>query len=237
MRYLSVCVLCLAIVTLLTPFSFCQYTNGANSNNSVFHEQILYQEYQQGIVVNTDGVVKGVLLHDVNGVGEPIAGVKLVIIGGDDFVITVETDENGEFTFEGAEVGYYSVVILDENGTLSSLDFKVTAFDPDMQTIGPNTGVNGILKLVVDENGNLRFAATRGSVMSSAASAGATLAATTTAGMGGAAGGMGGGAGGFGAMAGALGIAGLVSGITALASNNDSSISTPPVSVGAPRAR
>ena len=245
MRNLSMCISCLAIVVLTMPFSFGQPTNGVASNNTFIYEQVVYQEFQHGVVVNPDGVLQGVLVRDVNGVGEPIPGVKLTIIGGDDFVFTVETDENGEFSFEGAEVGSYSV-ILDENGVLSSLDFKVTNIEPNMQILGPNTGVNGVLKLVVDENGNLRFAATRGSLplpqpVNAAATTAAAPAAATPAAAAGAGGGLAGGAaaGGFGGMAGALGIAGLVGGITALATNNSSNTdnTSKAVSAGTPSSK
>jgi hypothetical protein len=176
----------------------------------------------------------------VNGTGVPIPGAKLTIIGGDDFVISAETDDNGEFTFEGADVGSYTVVY--DNGTnLSSMDFKVSTFDPNMKSLGPNTGVNNGLKLVVDQNGALRFAATHGSLLMPApispmtplASAVPIAPATPVGGGGLGGGGLGGGGlggGGFGALAGALGVAGLVTGVTAMASNDDSK----PVSVGAP---
>jgi len=212
----------------MMSFSFSQNVSSGTSLNSVLYEQIVYQEYQQGIVVNADGVVEGVLLRNINGVGEPIPHVKLTIIGGDDFVVTVETDENGEFSFEGADVGSYTVV-FDENATLSSLDFKVTAYHPEKQSFGPNTGMNEKLILVVDENNNLRFAATQGKTgFIPPANVAQVPAASAAGGLSAASGA----AGNFGALAGALGIGGLAAGIVALATADNGG--SKPVSTGTP---
>ncbi|MCL2117185.1 MAG: carboxypeptidase-like regulatory domain-containing protein [Planctomycetaceae bacterium] len=232
MRRFIFCVSLFVFVALLAQLSFAQNAVRDLQYGNVLYEQASYNKYQHGVVTNSAGAVDGVLLLDVNGVGEPIPGTKITFTGGDDFIITVETDENGLFTFDPAEVGSYSAIV-EYKGKLYSLDFKVTAYEPSIPALAPDTGVANDLKLVVVEDIVLRFAANRGTVVPPGAVPGPVAAGAG----GAAAGGFGAaaGAGNFGMLGAALGAAGLATGIAALASDNDKPVR--PVSVGTPSAR
>ena len=230
MRHLSLRISCLFVFAIgmscsqmtCSQLSFAQSGSGI-APDIVNYRNVNYQQYQQGIVVASTNTVQGVLLSDDQGFGKPIPGMKLTIFGGDGFVATIVTNENGEFLFDNAQVGTYTVVM--ENGAeMSSLNFRVTAYDPNTASLGPNTGVNNRLVLVTDGNGVLRFAATRGS-LAAAAPAYAGVAAA------------GGGMGGAMPVAGLLGIAGLASGIAALATSDNDDHRSIPVSQGAPSSR
>ena len=207
-------------------------TPPAQQPGTVRYADINYQKYQQGIVVDSTKTVHGILLRDDHGIGKPIAGMELTILGGNDFVAEVVTDKNGAFVLKDAQPGSYTVY-MDNDGVFGSLDFKVTASDPAVSatgtttsSLGPNTGVNNWLVLVVEENGMLRFAATRGSTsVLAASSAGAAAAGAVGGGMGGAMSG-----------AGLLGAAGLAGGIAALATSGGGGHKMP-VSPGAPGSR
>ena len=202
------------------PLSFAQSGSGTASG-IVRYRDVNYRQYQQGIVVDSTKTVHGILLRDDKGLGKPIPGMKLTLLGGDDFVAEVVTNEIGEFLFDNAQVGAYTVVM--ENAVaISSLNFKITAFVPDAASLGPNTGVNNRLILVADGKGILRFAATHESLSAVPAS----TAAAGGASMGGAMSG-----------AGLLGIAGLAGGIAALATSDNGDHRRIPVSPGAPSSR
>ena len=241
MRRLTICALLFIFVALLAQLSFAQDAIRDTSHASVMYEQVSYNKYQHGVVTNSSGVVDGVLLLDVNGVGVPIPGMKITIAGGDDFIVTLESDENGQFIFDPAEVGTYSAIV-DYNGRLYSLDFKVTAYDPSLSAIAPDTGIAYDLKLVIIEDVVMRFAANRGTEV---LATGVATPSPAAAACGAAAGGCGvASAGNFGMFAGALGAAGLATGIAALASSKDNHRDNnyhdswpTPVSVGAPRSR
>ena len=229
MRCFSLCASFFVIVIILVQFSFAQNTQ--NVDYHVLYDQINYTDYQYGIVVDGTGSIPGVLLRNVNGIGIPVPGQKLTIVGGGDFIFPVETDENGEFLFDPAEVGSYSV-ILDNGDIISSLDFKVTAYQPTAVSLQADTGVTSSrIILVIEENSYLRFAATDGSAALVAPVAplapAAPLGGATSAGM------MAGSAGNFGMLAGALGAAGLATGIAAIATTNNNDTEPKPVSVGA----
>ena len=223
MRYFKFCVPCFAILALISQISFAQTA----AIDKVTMDGTSYNLYNRGVVVGTDGVVQG-LLVDVNGL--PIPNMTLTIVGSDGFMVTVETDENGNFFFEDAEVGSYTVV-LEDGGTLTSLDFRVSAVEPNPSTLAPSTGVNNKLILAVNENGLLKFAANRGK-LAPVTSAAATQAAAAPAGAGGAAGAAGGAFGNAGLLAAGLGAAGLAAGVAALSDNKST-----PVSVGAPASK
>ena len=235
MRCFKICVSLFAVSLLMVQLSFAQFTNRVAPVNEVLYEQIGYHEYQQGIVTNTNGIVPGVLLRDVNGYGEPIPGMKLTIVGGDDFVVNMVTDENGKFEFDQAEVGSYSAIV-EYNGKLISLNFKVTAYATEVSSLGPDTGVsNNILRLVVINDGvELRFAATRGNALDVPSAVTTAENAACCCGAGGATSAGFGGAGGLGWLGGALGAAGLAAGIAAIADSNSSST---PASVATPVSR
>ena len=209
MRCFSFCATFFALVTVLTQLTLAQ-------NPSVQYEQIRYNEYQYGVVVDATGAIPGILLRDVNGVGVPVSGQKLTIVGSGDFIFPVETDENGEFLFDPADVGSYSVIV-DNSDFIGSLDFKVTAFNPTVSALQADTGISqSRLILVIDENNFLRFAATNGTaaVVPPVVDPLATVPVGEAAAVGGA---MAGGAGDLGMLGGALGVAGLATGIAALA--------------------
>lgn len=242
MRNFTLCTVLFAIVLVLTQFAYAQSADYTEFN--VVYEQIQYHDYHYGVVVDSTGSVPGVLLRDVNGVGIPMPGEKLIFVGGDDFGVVVETDENGQFKFDQAEVGTYTV-IYENDDILSSLDVKVTAYAPDVSSLYPDTGIsNSRMILVLEENNMLRFAATNGTSILPLAPVGA--AATPVSGQvatgvaGAAGGGILGGGGQFGMLAGALGVAGLVTGAVALGNNNNNRQGDngfipppPPASVGA----
>jgi len=240
MRRLFLCVSLIFVFAILgSQLALAQNGGGGASqlagapSGGVRYSDVNYQTYQQGVVVSSSNTIRGVLLGDAQGSGTPISGKKLTILGGDEFVAEVVTNQNGAFVFENAYAGSYTILM--DNGTaVSSVDFKVTGNEPNVASLAPNTGVNNWLVLTVDENGMLRFAATRGSLPMPLATTPAGTAATA-AGGGMAAGGMAGG--GMGGFAGALGIAGLAGGIAALATSDNGGGSGKPVSTGAPVAR
>jgi len=215
MRCFKWCTSLFAVLALLTQISFAQNPSLGVANN--------LKLYEQGVVVNQDGIIEGQLV----GIdGSPLTGIDLTIVGGDGFEVVIETDENGDFVLEGAEAGSYTAIV-DINGKLSGLDFKVTASEPNISTLKASTGVNTRLQLVLVENDNLRFAAPRGNkpLADSASATAATDPCCPAPGMAG--------GGNFG---GILGAAGLAAGIAALASGHGYGWMKPcpkPVTVGA----
>ena len=241
MRCFSFCVSLCTVVFLLTQFSFAQ-----NVIESTYNQN--YKLFTQGIVVidNADDIVHGVLIN-TDGVAVP--ATKFVILGGDEFVFNVDADSEGNFVFDQADVGSYTVVV-EYNDKTFNLDFKVTAFEQNTPILAntmpescsscgdvePNnlsfvngTGVNDSMILVLDEETRLCFAAQQGRACAEQSCCKTCKPVSNCCNTGTSACCATGG-GGFGMLGGALGAAGLAAGIAALAINGGSSH----VSVGAP---
>ena len=246
MRCFSYCVSLCVSVLLLTQISFAQ-----NVIESTYNQN--YKLFTQGIVVvdNADDVVHGVLIN-TNGV--PVTATKFVFLGSDGFIFNVETDEEGNFVFDQADVGSYTAVV-EYNGKTFSLDFKVTAFEQNAPILAntlqepcsscgdvePNnfsfvngTGVNDSMILVLDEETRLCFAAQQGKACANAQPCCKTCKPVSNSCNTGSSAccATGGGFGGLGMMGGALGAAGLAAGIAGLALSGGSG--SPPASAGAP---
>ena len=194
-----------------------------------------YQLYKRGFsqANNSSGtVVQGQIFQPVGGgFFEPISGVEVSLVGGDDFMANAISDANGFFVFDAATVGEYTVIahVADTNA-LGSVSVLLSG----MAKVASTTGtpfVTDNLQLVFEMDKNELYILGKKRSVRDVDSATEKTAAQCYA-----PGGGGGSAGGAfangGLLLAGLGAAGLATGIAALADDDD--VKPSPVTVGAP---